>query len=457
MDMLNRKRVEKDSLGTLELPKDSNYGIYTARVLDNFQISGVKIPELFLINYIKSKKCYALVHKNVKKLDSKKALAIIWACEELLKMNRESFIENFPINIFQSGGGTSTNMMVNEVIANLANEHLGETKGTYSPIHPNDHVNMSQSSNDTFPGIVKITCVMQLEKLLDEIEKTEDVLSKKAREFEKIEKVGRTHLQDALKITSGNEFSAFYQTLKKNREFLLQTKTFLLELPFGATALGSMQNISPHIRREIIALLSREFKQKFTEPLNYFESTSSSGDMNKISLTLSSLASDLIKISTDLRLLSSGPKAGLNEIVLPAVQAGSSIMPGKINPSILECLEMICFRVLGNSRTIEIATISAQLQLQAFMPIIGFSLFESFEILTNGIEMFREKCLAEIKLDRNEIKKYLDNSFVYATEYTEDLGYAKIAELVKKAYQENKNLRDLIEAEKNQKNLPKAT
>lgn len=443
----NKKRIEKDSLGTMELPADVYYGLYTQRVLGNFPVSGQKVPELLIRNYILVKAAYAKVHKKVKKMDAKQADAIVYASEKLLKLNSAEFMKHFPIDSYQSGGGTSTNMMVNEVIANFANEILGKPKGSYQPVHPNDHINMSQSSNDTFPGVTKITCVLQLDGLIKEIEITAKLFEKKAKEFSSFDKVGRTHLQDALKIKAGDEFSAYAATMNKNKRFLMEVKNFILELPFGGTAVGSMQNVTLAIRKEIIAQLSRDFGQKFRQPLDYFEGTSSSGDVNKLSGSLSSLAADIVKICSDIRLLVSGPRAGLNELSIPAVQAGSSIMPGKVNPSIPEAMMMICFRVMGNTRTIELATVHSQLELQAFMPIIAIPMHESFEILINGLKMFREKCLMGLTANREEMIRHLDNSFVYATEYMEELGYAKVAELVKKAYAENKNLRDLINEE----------
>lgn len=445
--MTKNTRQETDSLGEFQLPDDALYGIYTARVLDNYKVSGQKIPKLFLENYIRAKKTYAIVNKRANKLSPKIADAIVKACEMLLIKSQEEFTEMFPIDIIQSGGGTSTNMMVNEVVANIANELLGSKKGLHSPVHPNDHVNMSQSSNDSFPGVIKLTSVIQLQALVAQLGQTEKLLAQKKKQFETVHKVGRTHLQDALKISVGDEFSAFEATIAKDMQLLEDIENYVLELPFGGTALGSMQNITPKIRKDVISELSKEFHVKFSAPENYFEATSSSSDMNKISFALSVLATDLIKIANDLRLLASGPRAGIGEVILPKVQIGSSIMPGKINPSILEAFNMLCFKVLGNHATIATATANAQLQLQAFMPIIGFSLFENFLLLTNGLCMFNNKCLAGIAVEKSWAKKHVDSSFVYATEYSEKHGYEKIAELVKRAYKENVNLIDLIEQE----------
>jgi len=444
---MRKMRIEKDAMGIMKVPQDAYYGIFTKRVLQNFNVSNQKVPMLFLKNYIRVKKMYALANKQSKKLDKQKTRLIEKACDTLLTDDNNFFEKQFPIDAIQSGGGTSTNMMVNEVIANIANEIFGNKKGTYTPIHPNDHVNMSQSSNDTFPGVIKVTSAIQFQLLLPRLEELQKIFEKKAEEFSKIPKVGRTHLQDALAITFGNEFSAFARTIEKNKLFLTQLQSLCFELPFGGTALGSLQNITPKIRKDIIALLAKEFSIPFKESKNYFEGTSSSSDLEKVSAGINSFATDLIKIANDLRLMSSGPRGGINEIVLPAVQAGSSIMPGKINPSIVEALNMLCFRIKGLHKTVELTTIHAQLQLQAFMPIIGFSLFEMFSLLTNGVAMFEEKCLQGITINKKEAQKHLDYSFVYATQYSESLGYAKVSELVKKAYTGDLNLKDLLEKE----------
>ncbi len=444
-----KTRVEKDSMGILEVPQTAYYGIFTQRVLGNFQISNQKVPLLFLQNYIKTKKIYALVNAQNKKLEKNKAILIEKACNALLTLDAKTFMEYFPIDAIQSGGGTSTNMMVNEVIANVANEKAGGARGTYSPIHPNDHVNMSQSSNDTFPGVIKLTTVMQFGPFLEQLKNVKKKLHKKAKEFAKIKKVGRTHIQDALAITFGDEFSAWERTIEKNIFYLQQLQKICLELPFGGTALGSLQNITPKIRKDVIAALSKEFDFHFKGSKNYFEGTSSSSDLQKISIGLDSLATDVIKIANDLRLLSSGPRAGFNEIKLPPVQAGSSIMPGKVNPSILEAVTMACFKIKGLATTVDLTTMHAQLQLQALMPVIGFSLYEMFDICTNSLRIFWEKCLLEIQINKKEAQKNLEYSFVYATEYSEKLGYAKVAQLVKKAYAENVNLKELLDRELN--------
>lgn len=448
----NKKRIEKDSLGEKSIPLNAYYGIYTERVLENFGVPYQNVPQVFLRTYIRVKKCYAKVNSEVEKLPKNLSVAIIKSADKILDLNSESFEKLFPIGIIQSGGGTSTNMMVNEVIANTANELFGGKRGIYSPIHPNDHVNMSQSSNDTFPGVSKITTAIQLVEFIKSLTYLKELLYKKSLQYKKYIKVGRTHLQDAVKMTVGDEFSAFSQTISKNIKNLNNALKISQELPFGATALGSMQNISPQIRKQIIKELSKEFDMSFFKPENYYEGTSSSGDLAKISSDISNAALDLVKIASDLRILSSGPRAGINEIALPVVQAGSSIMPGKVNPSIPEAFMMICFKVVGNNHAIEMSTTYSQLQLQVFMPIIAFIMYENLFLLNLGCVIFSKKCIEGITINHEEIKHHFERSFIYATDYSEVLGYAKVAELVKIAYKEKLNLIDLINKELKKKN-----
>ncbi len=441
-------RTEKDALGTFEVPKDVLYGIYTARNLDNFSnISGQKVPVLFIKNLIRIKKVYALVNEGQEKLESKKARAIIEACDELLKMEDSELEETFLIDRIQSGGGTSTNMIVNEVIANIAEEEIGGSRGENTNINALDHVNMSQSSNDIFPATIRITSLHQVKKIVVELEKLISTINKKVNQWQEVTKVGRTHIQDALQMKLSEEFGAFARSIEKNLIHIKETSEELKELNLGATAIGSKQNVTDEIRSEVIKETSKEFGIEFRMPKDYFEMTSTSGDFEKMSAALASLSTDIIKISSDLRLLTSGPRAGINELKLPAVQPGSSIMPGKVNPSIPEALTMISFQVIGFHHSIQLCTLHAQLQLQVFSPVIAFSLYDSFSLLTKGLEIFRTKCIEGIEPNIEGIKSNFENSFVYATEYSEKLGYDKVADLVNKAYENNLNLRDILEEE----------
>ena len=407
---------------------------FTRKVLSNFNISRSKVPGEFIRNYIKVKGIYARVNKNHNKLSIKKAQKIVKSVNTLLKKDDREFESLLPIDIFQSGGGTSINIPINELISRYSENKLNHF----------DDVNMSQSSNDTFPGVSKITTYFQIEELLKEIEDLIAEYMRLIKETKSIQKVGRTHMQDALEIRVGDELSAHFETLNKNRTNLEYIQKYCLELPFGATALGSMQNISKEIRKDIIKEISREYGINFKAPKNYYEAVSSSGDLLKVSSAIVCCASDLLKISKDLILLSSGPKAGLNEIILKESQKGSSIMPGKINPSIFEAICMICFKVIGNGVTIETANQNAQLQLQAFNPILAFTLFENIEILTRGIKTFNQKGLSNISFNKEGIRESLENSLVYATKYSEVLGYERVAELYKESLTKGLDLKELI-------------
>jgi aspartate ammonia-lyase len=441
------ERIETDSLGEVKINKDALFGSYTQRVINNYQISGKQVPEEFLKNYIGIKRIYAHINYRSKKIQRDKVEAIIEACDDLLNSVGTDFMQNFPIDCYQSGGGTSTNMAINEVIANLAEEKLGGKRGSYKMIHPNDDVNMSQSSNDTFPGVMKITFYYQLDRLIDVMYALNQSLEVKAKEFKSYKKVGRTHLQDALEINLGSEFGAFARTIEKDMKNIAIAQKWMTELPFGATALGSKQNITSQMRKDLIEEISNELDIKFSGAKDYYEATSSSSDFSKLSSTLTNLSNDIIKISNDLRLLASGPRAGIGEIRLPEVQPGSSIMPGKVNPSIPEVLSMVAFDVIGNDTTVQIATRSAQLQLQQFMPIIAWNLYESIDLLTQSLFIFNRNCILGIMPNESNIEKNLTKTFVYATRYAEQLGYDKVAELYKEANKKGLDLKGLLEEE----------
>lgn len=416
---------------------------FTKKVLSNFNISRNKVPGEFLRNYLIVKKAYSNSNRNAKKLTIEKAKLITESIDRLLKKDAVELEKLLPIDIFQSGGGTSVNMPINELICKYSKEK----------IHPNDDVNMSQSSNDTFPSVCKITTYIQLIKLLKSLDQLGIVYKEMIVDTKGIKKIGRTHLQDALEIEVCDELSAHLETINKNIQNIKYTLSLCTELPLGATALGSMQNINKEIRKDIIEQIKKEYKIKFKTPHNYFEAVSSSGDLTKVSFSIQALASDLLKIVKDIILLSSGPNGGLNEIIVREVQAGSSIMPGKVNPSIFEAVCMVCFRVIGNAHTIDLANQNAQLQLQAFNPIIAFTLFENIEILTNAIDMYREKGLMGVSFNKGEIKKKLDESYIFATKYSEKLGYSNIASLYKKSLNKNLDLKNLINKEIKKKKI----
>lgn len=442
--MKSKTRTEQDALGSYKLPADAPRGIYTARVLHNFpQKSIPSVPEEFLRIYVRVKIVYAHLNYTHKKVSKKTKDAIIKAGKKLLKMSSANFMSHFPVHQIQSGWGTSTNMNVNEVLANLATKELGGVFGQYL-VNPHDDVNASQSSNDTFPGVTKLMLLSQLHNLRYELKRVEQTLSKLTKKFEKIKKVGRTHLQDAVVITLWDEFSGYARTIEKNHDYLQQAIETISEINFGGTATGSKQNISWSMRKNVINLLSKEFKLKLKQPKNYFEQNSSSGDLEYVAQTLSHLATDLIKMGNDLRFLSSGPLAGVHEIDLPAVQPGSSIMPGKVNPSVVEALTMVCAQVIGNSQTVHELTLLAQLELQQFTPWITWALYNSLDSLTHTLAVFDKHCLKWIKPNKQQIARLLDHSFAHATDYTEKYGYKAVAKAVKEALKTGKTLEEVI-------------
>ena len=432
-------RTEHDALGSYELPKDLPWGIYTARVLDNYPQAWVApVPELFLRTYIRVKKVYADLNYSHKKIDYKTRTAISKAAQKLLKMESDEFMSYFPLWQIQSWWWTSTHMNVNEVLANLATVELDGKFWDYL-VDPHDHINASQSSNDTFPGTMKLMAVQQIQWLVKELHNLLYALMKLAKQFKNIKKVGRTHLQDAVFITLWDEFAAYARSVNKDVRYTKQAEKTLSESALGWTATWSLQNITPKMRKDIVKLINKEFKLDMKSTSNHFEQNSTSADVAYASSHLAHLASTLIKICNDLRLLSSWPLAGLFEITLPEVQAGSSIMPGKINPSILEALTMICAKVIWNDQTIQTLTRMAQLELQQFNPQIAWSLHESYDLMTTWVHMFTTRCIKGIKANKEHLQVLVEHSLAHAASFNEQFGYETVALAVKEAFKTWKN------------------
>jgi len=428
------------------VPKDAPWGIYTERVLSVYPQEGIaSVPEKFLRNYIKAKIVYATVNARFRKIDQNTKKVIHAVGKSLLKLESEEFMTYFPIRQIQSGGGTSTNMMVNEVMANLASQALGKKFGSWK-INSHDHLNMSQSSNDTFPWVCKLTSSEQATSLIKELQKLIWVFKKKWSNRKSIKKVGRTHLQDAVIISLGDEMKGYARSLEKNKKYLEQSLQVIKELNFWWTATWSLQNITPALRKELTREFTKMYKTKFIHTKDFFEQNSSSADLAHLSQSLVLLANTMIKISWDLRLMSSWPLAGIGELILPTVQPGSSIMPGKVNPSVLEAVTMTSAKVIWIDHTIQVLSRQAQLELQQFMPGIAFPLFESLQWMKETITMMNLKCIKWMKPNKTRISELLEWSFSYATDYSEKLWYETVAKLVKKALKEKRNLRELLDA-----------
>jgi aspartate ammonia-lyase len=421
-------RLEKDSLGERRIPADAYYGIQTDRAIENFQISTLKPRPSYVDATVYIKKSAANVNKALGLLDAQKAEAIVRACDEILKGR---FREWFVVDVYQAGAGTSHNMNANEVIANRAIELLGGKKGDYSIIHPNDHVNMAQSTNDVCPTAIRISAIMLTRLLLESLQQAESAFLAKAKEFDGVIKSGRTHLQDALPIRLGQEFGAYAGCIRKHYESIETAADANKELGIGGTAVGTGVNAHPRYRSMMVKELSLELGIDFRTADNYFEAMQSLRPFVDLSGAVRNLAQDLIRIANDLRLLSSGPKTGLAEISLPAVQPGSSIMPGKVNPVMAEMLDMVCFQVIGCDMTILLAAQAGQLELNVMMPVVAYNLLYEIEILKNAIDAFIRLCVAGIRADEDQCRTFAETSMSIVTVLNPYIGYAAAAEVAK--------------------------
>jgi aspartate ammonia-lyase len=434
-------RIEKDSLGEREIPADAYYGVQTDRALENFPISGLRPKSAYVEATVLIKKCAAKVNKVLGLLDTGIADAIIAACDEILSGRlREWFV----VDVYQAGAGTSHNMNVNEVIANRAIELLGGSKGDYAVVHPNDHVNMAQSTNDVCPTAIRISSVELSQSLLNSLLHMENAFSAKAEEFDPVIKSGRTHLQDAVPIRLGQEFGAYAICLRKHRESIEAAADSGKELGIGGTAVGTGLNAPPRYRTMMVDELSREVGIKFRAADNYFEAMQSLRPFVELSGAVRGLAQDLIRIANDLRLLSSGPKTGLAEITLPALQPGSSIMPGKVNPVIAEMMDMVCFQVIGCDTTVLLAAQAGQLELNVMMPVVAFNLLHEIEILKNAVDVFSRLCVEGIQADALRCKAYAEASMSIVTVLNPHIGYAAAAQVAKEYLASGKSISQIV-------------
>lgn len=436
-------RLEHDLLGDKYLPVDAYYGIQTQRALENFRISGVTMqffPE-FIEAMAEVKKAAALANADLGFLPQDVKNAIVEACDEIIE---GKFHDQFKVDMIQGGAGTSTNMNANEVIANRALEIMGFTKGDYAHCHPNNHVNMSQSTNDAYPTALKIALIKSKSKLLVELVALINSFRRKAEAFQHVIKMGRTQLQDAVPMTMGQTFEAYAVTLEEEIDRIENNTNLFLEVNLGGTAIGTGINTSPNYPRLAIAYLRDVSGFKVVRAKNLIEATQDTGAFIMFSSAVKRLAIKLSKISNDLRLLSSGPRTGFNEINLPPMQPGSSIMPGKVNPVIPEVVNQIAFRVMGNDLTVNMAVEGGQLELNAFEPIIGFCLFESINILKNGMQTLRTKCVDGITVNEKHCWDLVKNSISIVTALNPVLGYETCTSLSKEALANDRSIYDLV-------------
>lgn len=436
-------RTEKDSIGVKNVPADAYYGINALRAQENFPISGIKAHPRFIDAFLLIKKAAAIANKSLGLLKADQADAIVRACEEILT---GSLRDQFIVDVFQMGAGTSLHMNVNEVLANRAIEILGGEKGKYEIVNPNDHVNFGQSTNDVFPTAIRVANRLYIKELFPVVEELEKSFSAKAKEFDDVVKSARTHLQDAVPIRLGQEFQAYAVAIRKAGARIKDAAKDLEELGIGGSAAGTGLNTHPGYSKQVVEILQQETGVPFREASDKREAMQSQRPIAEVSSALKNLALELTRICNDLRLLSSGPTTGLAEILLPGLSAGSSIMPGKVNPSMPEMLNMVCFQVMGNDLTLSMAVQAGQLELNVMMPVMAFDLMFSIEILKNGISVFNEKCVKGITADRDRCRRYAEMSMSLVTALNPIIGYGKAAEIVKEALASGKTIVETIKA-----------
>ncbi|AHI03098.1 aspartate ammonia-lyase [Corynebacterium falsenii DSM 44353] len=437
-------RTEVDLLGPMQVPEEAYYGVHTLRAVDNFQISRTTINQIpeFIRGMVMVKKATAIANRNVHALPNHKAEAIIWACDDVLTNHR--CMDQFPIDVFQGGAGTSVNMNTNEVIANLALEHLGEPKGSYDVINPNDDVNMSQSTNDAYPTGFRLGLHFAIDQLTKHLDALERAFLAKGNEFRNILKMGRTQLQDAVPMSLGQEFRAFAFNLAEERLQLERAQEHLREVNMGATAIGTGVNTPPGYQAAVIEALNEVTGIEIKPSRDLIEATSDTGAYVNAHAAVKRVAMKLSKICNDLRLLSSGPRAGLNEINLPERQAGSSIMPAKVNPVIPEVVNQICFKVFGNDVTVSMAAEAGQLQLNVMEPVIAQCVFESVRYLARACTTLRTLCVVGITANPEVCRHYVDNSIGIITYLNPLIGHHNGDVIGKEAAKTGKPVRQLV-------------
>ena len=443
---MRRTRTERDAIGEMEIPADADYGIHTARAVENFPITGITLsqyPEL-IESLAMVKKAAALANRDFGKLSPETASAIVSACDLIIAGDGH---EDFVVDMLQGGAGTSTNMNANEVIANIALKLLGKPRGDYAVINPNDHVNLSQSTNDVYPTAVRLTVLRTCPDLIEEQRLLKDALMAKAVEFDDVIKVGRTQLMDAVPMRLGSEFRAFAVTIGEDIERLKEFASLLREVNLGGTAIGTGINTPGGYSERVIRNLAEVSGVPLVPAADLIEATSDLGAFVTFSSVLKRMAVKLSKICNDLRLLNSGPRAGLGEIRLPAVQAGSSIMPGKVNPVIPEVVNQIAYQVIGNDLTVTLAAEAGQLQLNAMEPVIVLNILQSMRMLIRGMSVLREKCVIGIEADRERCRELLEGSLVTVTALNPYIGYAAASRVAKEALKSRRSIRDVVLAE----------
>ncbi len=436
-----RVRIETDSLGEYEVPAEAWYGIQTARAVANFPISGRGPDRDFIVAHARIKHAAAIANRDAGWLDARLAAAIVAAADAVVAGAHH---DQFVVDRFQAGAGTSHNMNTNEVIANLANVALGGGRGEYRPVHPNDHVNMGQSTNDTIPTAIRLAALAKLPRLLDAVEVMAAAYADIALAERDTVKSGRTHLQDAVPTTLGREFAAYAWTLRRCAERLAATRSALAETGLGGSAVGTGLNTAPGYAANVARELARLTGEAVRPAADLTAQMQSMTDLQHLSNAIRALALELTRIANDMRLLASGPRTGLGEIVLPAVQPGSSIMPGKVNPVMFEMLNMVCYQVLGQDAAIALMTQAGQLELNVMMPALGSALFDAMDWLTNAMQAATQRNLAGLQIDRARCLQFVHTSVGLATLLNSSIGYAAAAEVAKESERSGRPVRDIV-------------
>ena len=438
-------RLDQDSLGKVKIPSDAYYGAFTGRAIKQYHVTGNKAHENLIKSFVMIKRSAAVANMKTKAIDAKRGKAIVSACDKILSGKH---IDQFVVDMINSGAGTAFNMNSNEVVANVALEILHKKKGEYQHLHPNDHVNMSQSSNDTYPTAMHVAILMNLKDTIIGIDKLIKSLTKKSKQFSSFKKIGRTHLMDALPVTLGNEFAAYVTSITKARNAIVAAQKELQNVALGGTAVGTGANTPKGYRKIVISELAKISKLPIKPEKNMQYALQSKFAVSNLSGALRNLALEINKLANDIRLMASGPIAGLAELGIPTVHAGSSIMPGKVNPSLAECMNMICFNIIGNDTAVSNAAQAGQFELNVMLPGMLKCILESTDMLKNFLPIFSANLIDGLTANRDKLRKDIENSPVIVTLLTPKIGYLKSAELFKESLKTGKTIRELVVSKK---------
>jgi aspartate ammonia-lyase len=438
-------RLDEDSLGKVKIPSDAYYGAFTGRAIEQYHVTGNKAHSNLIKSFVMIKRSAAIANMKTDAIDTKRGKAIVAACDKILAGKH---IDQFVIDMINSGAGTAFNMNSNEVIANVALEILHKKKGQYQHLHPNDHVNMSQSSNDTYPTAMHVAILINLKEVIPAIDILIRSLTKKSKEFSSFKKIGRTHLMDALPVTLGSEFAAYATAITKARNAIVLAQKELQNVALGGTAVGTGANTPKGYRKIAISELAKISKLSLMPEKDMQHALQSKFAVANLSSALRNLALEIGKLANDIRLMASGPIAGLSELGIPAVHAGSSIMPGKVNPSLAECMNMICFNIIGNDTAVSYAAQSGQFELNVMLPGMLKCMLESTDMLKNFLPIFSANLIDGLTANKEKLRKDIENSPVIVTLLTPKIGYLKSAELFKESLKTGKTIRELVTSKK---------